>query len=76
MKRCPTCRQSFADTPFKFCRIDGAQLIDEPTLVGDAPTILFSTTGISERFPWLSRDIPAVRDTQQLDRNRKSDETS
>ena len=58
MKRCPTCRQFFTDTPFRFCRADGAELVSEPMPLGDAPTILFSTTRISDRFPWLVSDTP------------------
>jgi len=53
MKRCPTCRQLFSDSAFKFCRFDGTQLVSELVPLGDAPTILFSSTRISERFPWL-----------------------
>ena len=75
MKRCPTCRNLFSDTPFRFCRSDGAQLISESTPLGDAPTVLFSTTQLNERFPWLLGDIPAIRDTQQLARDRNVDDT-
>lgn len=53
MKRCPTCRQLFSDTAFRFCRSDGTPLVSELVPLGDAPTILFSTTRISDRFPWL-----------------------
>jgi hypothetical protein len=68
MKRCPTCRQLFSDESFRFCRADGAELVDDPMPIGDAPTILFSTTGIRERFPWLIGDMS--RETRQLDRDR------
>ena len=56
MKRCPTCRQLFADAGLNFCRLDGNRLIRDTAPMGDAPTILFSETRISERFPWLVVD--------------------
>jgi hypothetical protein len=61
MKRCPTCRHLFPDTGFTFCRIDGARLVHEQVPTGDDPTVLFSTTRLSDRFPWL------LRDTSDLD---------
>ena len=30
MKHCPTCRATYADETFKFCRVDGAPLADSP----------------------------------------------
>lgn len=73
MKRCPTCRRLYADTPFRFCRADGGELVDDPRPAGDAPTILFSETRISERFPWLLGDKRG--DIQRFDRQRELEET-
>ena len=61
MKRCPKCQQLFSDRDFKFCRFDGTQLFRESTQLGDAPTILFSSTRIAERFPWLVHSGPSPK---------------
>lgn len=76
MKRCPTCRQLFPDTAFRFCRSDGTQLVSELVPLGDAPTILFSTTRVDERFPWLVGDPPSVSDEQSLGNERKVSQRS
>jgi len=72
MKRCPTCRQLFRDTAFRFCRSDGTPLVNELVPLGDAPTILFSATRLNERFPWLVADPPSVSDEQPLGNERKA----
>src|SRR5262252_6787409 len=38
MKRCPQCNRVETDEALKFCRIDGATLIDDATLGGEAGT--------------------------------------
>jgi hypothetical protein len=69
MKRCPTCRQLFA-AALKFCRSDGTQLVSELVPLGDAPTILFSTTRISDRFPWLVGESHSTCEEQKSESKR------
>jgi hypothetical protein len=67
MKRCPKCQQLFSDKDYGFCRFDGAELSLEPTALGDAPTILFSSTRIAERFPWLVHSGASKKVVGKLD---------
>src|SRR5712692_10360029 len=36
MKRCPTCHQTYTDETIKFCRVDGALLIEDASPTDDA----------------------------------------
>jgi hypothetical protein len=55
----------------KFCRFDGTRLISETVPLGDDPTILFSATRISDRFPWLVADAPSASEEATLEIERK-----
>jgi len=53
MKQCPKCQQLFADGNLRFCRFDGSSLINEATPPQEAPTILFSTGHLNDRYTEL-----------------------
>ena len=53
MKECPKCRQLFAYPNLRFCRYDGSRLIDGPTSMHEATTLLFSTGQIHQRTATL-----------------------
>lgn len=43
MKRCPTCRRSYTDEAFNFCRDDGTPLIEEDAAGVEPQTLLFNS---------------------------------
>ena len=49
MKECPKCRQLFAHANLRFCRYDGSSLIDGPTSMHEATTLLFPTGQLNRR---------------------------
>jgi len=51
MKRCPQCNRVETDETLKFCRTDGAPLVDE-----EAPTDVLTGTGDSARTQFLKAD--------------------
>jgi len=53
MKECSKCRQLFAGDDLRFCRFDGAPLIDEATPHDEGTTILFSSGYLNDRFTQL-----------------------
>jgi hypothetical protein len=63
-KLCPVCQQTFCNPALRFCRFDGNPLVNEQISVSDAPTVLLSTTPISERFGWLVSDAASPGDEQ------------
>ena len=65
MKLCPICQQPFSNPALKFCRFDGNPLVSEEVSVSDAPTVLLSTTPISERFGWLVSDAASPSDEEK-----------
>jgi len=48
MKKCPACGRLFPDASLKFCRMDGARLVDKSVRADEALTIQFSTGKLNE----------------------------
>ncbi|HVS82219.1 MAG TPA: hypothetical protein VHE60_10835, partial [Pyrinomonadaceae bacterium] len=51
MKRCPTCNRIETDDALKFCRHDGAPLVDESSATDDSATRLLSSAQQSAQVP-------------------------
>jgi len=66
MKQCPKCQQLFADGNLRFCRFDGSSLINEATPPQEAPTILFSTGHLNDRYTELEELRRGSESEEQL----------
>jgi hypothetical protein len=44
MKRCPQCNRLETDETLKFCRVDGATLVNDSSAIGEAGTAQFGST--------------------------------
>lgn len=48
MNQCPTCGRLFPDPSLKFCRMDGARLVNKAVRADEALTVLFTTGRLQE----------------------------
>ena len=53
MKRCPKCRLLYSGANLRFCRYDGAHLVNHTEPVDEATTRLFSTGKLNDRLASL-----------------------
>ena len=81
MKRCPTCQRVYTDETLKFCRHDGAPLIDDSSALTDAqPTLMKLPPGDSDSVSTkIFRSAPSSGEvvtssslTEPLQRRRRS----
>ena len=61
MKRCPKCRRLFTNELLKFCRFDGAELVDPATISAEALTLRLARTNDSDRVERRSDSASASR---------------
>src|SRR5712692_4553122 len=50
MKRCPTCQQTYTDETLKFCRVDGALLVND-SAAAESATLNLSPSPASDAVP-------------------------
>ncbi len=63
MKHCPACRQTYTDETLKFCRDDGATLVNDSSLTGDlqgTQILPQPNTGNESATQQLSSDAPSI----------------